>query len=304
MKRKVIKQANSAHTITLPIDWVRANALTAGSEIDVQAVERSLVITAGGPTALTKAEIDVNGLSDRAIKIHISALYSRGVDEITVRSKRDIATLLVQGLNQNLGYALVGHERDAYVIRDIGGANYGDLEGIYKHTFQSIITFAHDAVADVFGKRSQTREGLQERDREINKLTYYLQRAVAKMAHPDSTQGKVMFASAYELEKIADEVERFWRNTILLKKSATASKAPSALKSVAHNAIATLEAAFALRYQFKGRDVDTLYQLRDKTRASWLCLKQDEPTLKIGRHIVRLAEEAADLNHLTLMRKL
>ncbi len=299
MKRKVIKQANSAHTITLPIDWVRANALDAGSELDVQVVDRSLIVSTGGKMALIKAAIDVNGLSDRAIKVHISALYSKGVDEIAVRCKRDIAALLVQGLNQNMGYALIGHERDSYTIRDIGGANYGDLDGIYKHTFQSIIKFADDAAVDIFGKRTQTREGLQERDREINKLTYYLQRAVAKMAHPDSTQGKIMFASAYELEKIADEVERLWRNTILLK-----NQAPAPLKPVMQNALATLRAAFTLRYQYNSSDVDNLYALRDKTRASWFKLKQDEPTLKIGRHIVRLAEESADLNHLTLMRKL
>jgi phosphate uptake regulator len=298
MKRKVIRQANQAHTITLPIDWVRQNALTAGSELDVNVVDRSLIISTGGKMALTTAAIDANNLSDRALQIHISALYSRGVDEITVRSRKDIATLIVHALQQNVGYALVGHDGDAYTIRDIGGANYEDLDGIYKHTFHSIISYAQDAINDTFGKRSETHESLKARDREINKLCFYLQRAVAKMAYPDATQSKVMFASAYQLEKVADNIERFWRDAILHK------KAVPGLKPVAQHALATLHAAFALRYQFKGKDVDTIFELRNKTRESWLRLKQDEPTLIIGRHIVRLAEEAADLNHLTLMRRL
>ena len=44
MKRKVIKQASQAYTITLPIDWVRQNQISNKSEVDVTVSERSLII--------------------------------------------------------------------------------------------------------------------------------------------------------------------------------------------------------------------------------------------------------------------
>ncbi len=293
MKRKIIAQAGKANTITLPIDWVRENGLKAGSEVDVQAVERSLVINAQGSVARKKASVNADGLTTRSIRLMINALYARGVDEIQVVSRKDISGMLVEDLSQNIGFALVGRDGDAYTIRDVSGADYSDLDSIYRHTFQTIIRFAKDAALDMFGPREQTLDGLKARDLEVNKLSLFLQRAVAKMAHPDNVQGKVMFAAAFQLEKIGDEVERSWRHAIT-------KKPRKELKKVAEQAITTLEAAFSL--QNDRRKIDDIYKLRDKTRQSWLALKQDASTLSCGRHLVALSEEAGDLTIVTLMR--
>ena len=47
MKRKVIKQANQAYTITLPIEWVRKNKISKNSEVDIQIREKTLMVNTG-----------------------------------------------------------------------------------------------------------------------------------------------------------------------------------------------------------------------------------------------------------------
>src|SRR3989339_93784 len=145
MKRKIIKQAGKAFTITLPVEWIRQNDLSEKSEIDLEIRDKSLVITSGKRAAGEKVKIDVNEASRRNIARIINALYARGVDEIEMLSAKDISSVLSQLLNQNLGYALVKQSGNSFVIRDIGGGSYQDLDEIFKRVFQIIILFYKSA---------------------------------------------------------------------------------------------------------------------------------------------------------------
>ena len=121
MKRKVIKQANQAYTITLPIDWARKNNLDKNSEVDLNEEGNILIITSKNQIAGIKVELE--GDSDkRTLRNQISALYSRGVDEIVLKSKQEISQSLIEILSSSfLGYALVEKKDNTYVIKDITG---------------------------------------------------------------------------------------------------------------------------------------------------------------------------------------
>ena len=43
MKRRIIRQANQAYTITLPIEWIRKNNLDKASEVNLEIKEKSLL---------------------------------------------------------------------------------------------------------------------------------------------------------------------------------------------------------------------------------------------------------------------
>jgi phosphate uptake regulator len=50
MKRKIIKQASQAYTITLPIEWIRKNNISEKSEVDLvvdQGTGEGLVVVEG-----------------------------------------------------------------------------------------------------------------------------------------------------------------------------------------------------------------------------------------------------------------
>jgi phosphate uptake regulator len=204
MKRRVVKQANQAYTITLPIDWVRKNKIDKKLEIDVNENERTLVINSEGTVDGGKIKLDVRNLCSRNIHIHINALYAKGVDEIEITSDKDISGLIIKATSNLMGYALVKQEGYNYLIKDVGGVGYSDLDEIFKRVFQMVILFYESAFSDIFGKSEETLDTLKSRDQEVNKFCLYLQRAINKSSYPDAINGRTLFTYSFVLEQIGD----------------------------------------------------------------------------------------------------
>jgi phosphate uptake regulator len=294
LKRRVIKQANQAYTITLPIDWVRKNRLTSKSEVDVNPAEKALIISTGNMTAGGTASFDATGMTRRTVYLHISALYAKGIDEIHVTSKTDINALLVSAIHQSLGYAIVDQKGHSYTIKDVSGVNGQEIDEVFKRVFQMTLLFYEAAINDLSGKREETPEELKARDAEVNKFTLYLQRAINKMSYPDSVKGRMMFTYSFMLEKIGDEVERLWRHCMTHKVRIDGET--KKLMQLSHQA---LSMAFHLHYRFDFRKMQELYELRDRIREKARGLDTN-----ISRYIINIADQATDLNHLTLMKTL
>src|SRR5690242_12194383 len=131
MKRKIIKQAGQAYTITLPIDWVRKHKLDAGSEVDLSILEKSLVISTTKDVQGEKVTLNIKDWQGRVIRNYILALYAKGVDEITINSDKDISGEITRALNNIMGFALVSQENNKYIIKDLN-AGYQHLDEIFK----------------------------------------------------------------------------------------------------------------------------------------------------------------------------
>ena len=302
MKRKIIKQAGKAFTITLPVEWIRQNDLSEKSEIDLEIRDKSLVITSGRRVAGEKVKIDVNEASRRNIARIINALYARGVDEIEMLSAKDISSVLSQLLNQNLGYALVKQSGNSFVIRDIGGGSYQDLDEIFKRVFQIIILFYESAINDIFGKEKETLESLRAREVEVNKFCLLLQRAINKLSYPDTTKGRALFTYSFALEKISDEIHRLWRTNI---ENRNKVKKSAKLKELALLSSEALGKSFDFYYQFNPERVREVYEIRTEAMEKAISfIRLDSYTAMFIRYIIKIAEDSADLSHLALMMKL
>lgn len=300
MRRKVIKQANQAYTITLPIEWVRKNQIDKNSEIDVIVKERALIINSDNPVAGGKVKLDVNGFDKKIIYRTLIALYAKGIDEIELISKKDISQKLISLLNNLLGYALIEQKDDVYLIKDIKGGETQNLDEVFKRVFQMVLLFYESAIKDVFGKRTETLDGSIARDFEVNKFSVYLQRAINKMSYAKSIRGRALFTYSFELERIGDEINRLWKTVIKYKVKTTKE-----IKDLADLSLEALGKAFEFYYQFNPGKIKEVYELRDKVRKNSMKLtKLDAMTTRFVRHIVRISEDAADLSHLTLMMNL
>jgi len=299
MKRKVIKQANQAFTITLPINWVRKNSINKNSEVDVTIVEKSLIINSDNPISGGSIKVNFTNLHQRNIYRHIVALYAKGIDEIEITSDKDISSLIMKTLNSLIGYALIAHKKDIYTIKEFGSGTYQNLDEIFKRVFQMILLFYDAAIKDIFGEEKETIDNLLARDLEVNKFCFYLQRAINKMSYQDPINGRILFTYSYVLEKISDEIERLWRLNIQHK-----PKKSKEIKELIELSKEGLSKAFTIYYQFNSSKIDDIYTIREKVREKSLIRNLDPNTSKFIRHIVKIVEEAADLNHLTLMRKL
>jgi len=297
MKRKVIKQANQAHTITLPIEWVRKNKINGKSELEVTESEKSLIITNKEGVEIKKAEIEVKNHNTRSVCRYINALYAKGVDEITIKAEKDISAKILKAFQNTIGYALLSQKGNTFEIKDIGGANYSNLDEIFKRVFQMVLAFYEAAIKDIFGKEEETLESLEARDKEVNKFCLYLQRAINKMSYPDEIKGRTLFTYSFELEKIGDEIQRLWRTNIRKK-----PKKCEELKKLAEKSFEGLEKAFDFFYQFNHTRSEDLYLLRDNVRKESEKIRiVDKHTVRLIRRIVKIIEDAVDLSHLTLM---
>lgn len=289
MKRKLIKQANQAYTVTLPVGWIREHSLQAGDEVEITQHERRLIITTNKQSTQRPVDVDARGFSRRQKYTYINALYARGVDEIRFRTDRRHSNL-----SQTLGYAIIGQEDDVSIIRDIGGVSGDNLEDIFKRVFQMIIAFYRQAIDDILGKRSMDGGELNALDGEINTFSLFLQRAIMKQANNDDIKGKVMFAYAVNLEQIGDEVLRMWREqkTPLRTKGA---------REVAKTSLAMVEKAFTIYFQKNPRHVAELTELKQTMRENARKLFSPSTAETLMR-MVKIGELAADLTHLSLMR--
>lgn len=300
MKRKVIKQANQAYTITLPVEWARKHNLDKNPEINLDINEKTLLISTSNPTAGGKVKINLPELNERNVSLVINALYARGIDEIEITSEGEIDSKISRALRDLNGYALVSKSDNKYVIKDIGGGNYENLDEIFKRVFQMVIIFYESSITDIFGKEEETSEGLNNRDLEVNKFCLFLERAINKMAYPDPINGRVLFTYAYALEQIGDEVHRLWRTNIC-----HCPKKTKKLKEVMELSLECLEKSFDIYYQFSVKKLEEIYKIRDKAREIASTMEKfDYRTSRLLRGAIKISEDATDLTHLTLMRNL
>lgn len=300
MKRKVIKQANQAYTITLPVAWARENNLDKNSEIDLSTEGNTLIIQTNAKTEGEIVELEIKTLNQREIRMQIAALYARGVDEIRITSKKDISDDLMKITSSLLGFALVSKEKDIYIIKDMSGKSDMDLDEIFKRVFQMILIFYEDAISDISTKRKAKEKCIRLRDGEVNKFCNYLERSINKKAYSKDLDARILFTYAFSLEKIGDEIYRLWTNGIKNKIGITPQ-----IQKIFQWTKESLEKSFDLYYQFKTERVLEITNLKHIIREEEAKNKRvDLIQSKTIRQLLKITEEAADLTHLTLMKKL
>jgi len=296
MKRKLIKQAGQAITITLPIDWIRENDLSPGEEINLEVNEKQLILNSNKKVLGKKISLDATNFPRRMKHIFINAAYAKGVDEINLIAKKEN----FPDLDQTLGFAVVNQKGNNFTIKDISGISSENLDEIFKRVFHLIINFYDRAIKDIFKGNKETKKTLRKIDGEINKFTLFLQREVMKHSYPDSSKGKIMFTYSFALEKISDEILRLWRTSIQDK-----IKKTKEIKEIILLSKEGLEKSFDIYYQNDSNKIKELMELKQKARTkSMKLLNTDLATSKFILHAIKIIEDSADLTHLSLIEKL
>lgn len=296
MKRKLIKQAGQALTITLPIEWVRNNGLKPGDEIDLDVHEKDLILRSGKKTVGGSIKLEMAGFPKRMKYTYLNSVYAKGFDEVEL----EIDKTFYPGLSQNIGFAVVSQRGNKSVIRDISGVSAENLDNIFKRVFQTIIGFYDSAIEDIFGESKEDYKMVMKIDKEINRSVLFLERAIMKQSYPDRSLGKIMFAYSFALEKLGDEVLRLWRTDIQNK--VTKNKEVKEFVLLSKKSI---EVAFNIYYQSNPEKIKELMNIRDIARKkSMKLLNMDADTTNFLMHAIKIIEDSYDLTQLSLMKKL
>ena len=297
MIRKVIKQANQAYTITLPIEWVRDNNVNKNQEVDVIIQDKSLIISNKKEVSIKKAKIVLDTVERVTLGRNIQALYAKGIDEVEIVSNQDVSSNIIEVMTEVIGYALVSQNKNVYIIKDVGGGNYSDLDEIFKRVFQMVLIFYESAIEDIFGKEIEKEGSLGNRDKEINKFCLFLERAINKMSYSDPVKGRALFTYSFSLEKIGDEIHRLWRANLNSK-----IKKTNKLEELLLLSKEGLDLTFDSYYTKDILAAEKIYKIKEKIRKDAELLSKQE-SFEFARHAIKIIEDAADLNHLNLIMK-
>ena len=296
MKRKIVKQAGKAYTITLPIDWIRENNLKEGNEVDFEIISNNLIISTDKKPKGKSYILKLKGYKDKMTYAQIGAAYSAGIDELNIITDHDLYPIL----NQTMGYALLDQKGENYLIKDISGISNENIEELFKRVFQMVLNFYNKFLEDTLNNNYASMELLDKMESEVNKYVFYLQRSVMKHANIKEIDDKILFTYTYALEKLADEVYRIWR--CFVKNSL---KLTQQIKDILIQSQKGLEVSFHIFYNPTLDNINKIHQLKSDVRKKVAILnKIDSKLLELVMHSVRIIEDSADMTHLALMRKM
>jgi|TARA_B100002003_G_C14127917_1_gene542510 phosphate uptake regulator len=296
LRRKLVKQAGQAFTLTLPIDWIRNNGLEAGDEVNLIDRGKSILVKSGKKTVTGIMDFNIKGFSKRMKYTYINSAYALGVDEIDLETEEGY----FHDLSQNMGFALVSQKGEKSIIKDLGGVAPENMDEIFKRAFQMLMEFYDKASDDIFEGNKESIKILNKIDGEINKFTLFVERSIMKLSYPSSTTGRIMFAYSFELEKMGDEILRLWRSGIKLK-----IEKSKKVKDIVQLGRDALQKSFEVYYQTNHTKIKELFEIKDLVKVKLSKLgKIDSDTMQFLMHAVKIIDDSCDLIQLALMRKI
>lgn len=295
MKRKIVKQAGKAYTITLPINWIRERGLKEGDELDIIARERGLLIETSNSVSKKKYSFSLKGFPFGIRYSCIAAAYARGIDELDLEVDKDV----FPNLAAYLGYVVVDQKNELLTVHDINSSLSDDIDLVFKRNFQLTLNVFNQAITDILGDQKATYDHIRSIDSEINKLSFFLQRAIIKKNLSSSAQGKILFAYSYAMEKIGDGISRLWR--LVTEGGFDVSDEVKELFSLVGK---VLELSFSLYFRFNREMLLTLDNLKKSFRSKSIPLFTSQPSsARLLMYLSAIFDDSYDLIHLCLMKE-
>lgn len=203
MRRKIVKQGNSALTVTLPASWTKRFNLKAGDEIEVEEEKNFLKITTEKLGEKT-IEIDITELNEPLIWTYIIASYRQGYDEIKIRFKKEQIKLVQKTVDALLGLAITEQKSDSCIIKDLSAyPSEKEFENIKRRIFYLLEEIADSSLQAVREKNKEALKNIEFQDYNINKFSNFCLRLINKK----NLSGTVEYIIS-ELENLGDEYTR------------------------------------------------------------------------------------------------
>lgn len=205
MKRKISQQGRSTHSVSLPSSWVRKYNLSKGDEIDMRVEDNEIIVSTQTDVEIESRFIDVSALDSIATKV-VCEMYKSGYDEIKIgfdgkeqgQAIRDVI------YERFIGCEIVRETDAAITVRKVSEIKHEEFDAMLKRAFQVLLTFSQD-VYDAFENSDFTElQGLQDTDKQVNKLTDFCKRALNKRDMTQYRKSKPLYYVVTELERLGD----------------------------------------------------------------------------------------------------
>lgn len=206
MRRKLVKQGSATMMISLPSKWIKENNLGKGNEINLEELNRDLIISSQEKSKRQKTTIDISGYSLLVNRLLIS-LYIKGIEEIEVNfsDPKEIEDFQKRVINELIGFEIMKQGQSSILIKDITGAENQNVDEIVKRIFLVIDSMIEELVEAV--EKKQDLKPIIDIDKSVNKFTNYCLRIVNKKGYSENKSSQL-----YSIVSILEEIGDSYKN--------------------------------------------------------------------------------------------
>ncbi len=203
MRRKLVKIGESTLMLSLPREWVLANGLHKGDELEVNIDQDKLYVWPDSRARKEKMLLDVTEYSNSLPRL-LYALYRSGVDELELKSKNPGLLGRVKSTvwKEAVGFEIIDQKEDSCKIICVSG-KVDDFDKIVRRLFLVTLTMGEESIAAL--KKNSGFENALYLEQENNRLTNVLIRAINKYGSHGHKKIVPIYYIVQELEKIGDQ---------------------------------------------------------------------------------------------------
>jgi len=200
MKRKIVKQGNSALTITLPASWTKQLGLKPGDEIEAIQEHHYLKLTAQD-TSEHKITLNLEDLNEPLIWTYIIAAYRKGFNEFLIKYNKNQIKTIQKATEALLGMAIIEQNSNSCKIIDLSESpSEKEFNNITRRIFYLIEEISESSLNAIKNKNHQELKNIELQDYNINKLSNFCLRLINKRKF-----SSVLEYIISELENLGDE---------------------------------------------------------------------------------------------------
>jgi hypothetical protein len=145
MQRKIVEQGAGAHTISLPVQWIRSHNLKPGDNLEIQNFDDDLLISSSSKKQKKKSiTMTFKRTRESAHRTFLANAYRAGFDSITLMyngKEKDIRDIVDHFM---IGFELFKQADGTYLIESISEPSYDNFENIILKQFFLIEEILND----------------------------------------------------------------------------------------------------------------------------------------------------------------
>ncbi|MEN9626010.1 MAG: hypothetical protein RL557_338 [archaeon] len=317
MKRRLIKQGVGALTITVPKDWISRYGLKAGDEVEMNEVEKTLIVRAEGTSGvLRKKTIDIDHLSQTLLWRYIMAAYRAGYDEITIKfsnsekkydiklsslaalekkMKMNTLEVIQDAVNRFIGLEIIDHGENYCVINSLGEISEKEFSITLRRIFLLLLSMAEESLAGLEGKTKNRGHIIASTDVNVDKFADFCLRALHKRGYEKLDKTSVMYSIILLLEFIGDEYKK-----IAAHVNNSKIKYDSALITIHERINNLLNLFYGLFYSFDEKKANELYEKDEQLTEKMNAARFNKEGSELVHHLKKIKRYITDLMQLRI----
>lgn len=140
MKRRLVKQGATTMMVSLPANWIRANKLEKGSEVELNEIENNLIISKDIKDTIKETEITLNNSLESSVRIIITNLYRENFSRIKINFKDKKSLLILKEIidDQLLGFEIIKKAENYCIVESITDPTGEQFDNIFSKLLLNI----------------------------------------------------------------------------------------------------------------------------------------------------------------------